>query len=113
VRRRKRRWRISRQTNANQSQFARERRISGRAELTPLGKGSGAVELDDVPAGEAAFLIEGVADGGVDGGAPETVALAIDLPEHLVGVPAPLRESRRSIDALAPDLDPALVQQVR
>jgi hypothetical protein len=33
------------QTNANQSQFARKRRISGRAELAPLGESGGAVEL--------------------------------------------------------------------
>ncbi|MCL5779229.1 hypothetical protein M1105_19905 [Limibaculum sp. FT325] len=38
------------QTNANSSQFAGERRISGRAELTPLLKCGGSVDLEDVPA---------------------------------------------------------------
>ena len=38
-------WRCC-QTNANQSQFAPQPRISGRAELTPLGESGGAVELE-------------------------------------------------------------------
>ncbi len=56
------------QTNANQSQFAPARRISGCAELTPLGKSGGAVELEVVPAVEVAFLIKEIVDGGMDGG---------------------------------------------
>jgi hypothetical protein len=36
------------QTNANQFQFAPQPRISGRAELTPLGESGGAVELEVV-----------------------------------------------------------------
>ena len=54
------------QTNANESQFTRAGRVSGGAKLTPLGKGGGSVELEDVPAGEVAFLVEVVVDGGVD-----------------------------------------------
>ncbi len=56
------------QTNANQSQFAPKRRISGCAELTPLSQCGGAVELEIVPAVEVAFLVEMVMDGGMDGG---------------------------------------------
>jgi len=56
------------QTNANQSQFAEERRISGRAKLTPFGKRGGSVELEDASAGEAAFVVEVVVDGGVNSG---------------------------------------------
>ena len=55
------------------------REISGGAELTPLGKGSGSVELEFVSAVEVAFVVEVVLHGGVDGGeglqtshAPET-----------------------------------------
>ena len=51
------------QTNANQSQFTPMRQLSGRAELAPLGEGDGTVELEDVPTGEAAFLVEVVVDG--------------------------------------------------
>jgi hypothetical protein len=39
------------------------RELSGRAELTPLGESGGAVELVDIPAGEAAFVVEVVVDG--------------------------------------------------
>jgi len=39
------------QTNANQSQFARVGRISGRAKLTPLSESGGSVELEYIPAG--------------------------------------------------------------
>jgi len=65
-------------------------------------------------------------------GAPKIVALAVDLYEHLVDVPAPAREGPHLVDAPAPDLggehwskpmppepdrlvadvDPAFVQQV-
>jgi len=55
------RWRCF-QTNANQSQFAPTRRISGCAELTPLGEGGGAVELEVVPAVEVAFLAKMIVD---------------------------------------------------
>ena len=56
------------QTNANQCQFGRGRGLSGRAELTPLGKGCGAIDFEGVPAGEAAFLVEVIVDGRMDGG---------------------------------------------
>ena len=46
------------QTNANRYPIAHESRHSGRAELTPLGESGVAVELEDVPAEEVAFLIE-------------------------------------------------------
>jgi hypothetical protein len=55
-------------TNANQSQFAGERRTSGRAELTPLGESCGAVEFEYVPAGEMTFLVKVIVDGGMDRG---------------------------------------------
>jgi hypothetical protein len=38
------------------------------AETTPLGESGGAVLLENVSAGEAAFLVEMVEDGRVDGG---------------------------------------------
>jgi hypothetical protein len=50
------------QTNANQSQFAPTRRISGCAELTPLSKRGGSVELEIVAAVEVAFVVEMVMD---------------------------------------------------
>lgn len=42
--------------------------MSGCTELTPLGESCGTVDLEVVPAGEAAFLVEVVMDRGVDGG---------------------------------------------
>ena len=51
------------QTDSNQSQFAPVREISGRAELTPLGKSGGTVELEIVSAIEVAFQVEVVVDG--------------------------------------------------
>ncbi len=56
------------QTNANQSQFAPTHQISGCAEMTPLGEGGGAVELEVVPAVEVAFVVEVIMDRGMDGG---------------------------------------------
>jgi hypothetical protein len=56
------------QTNANQSQFAPIRRISGCTELTPLGKSGGAVQLKIVSAVEVAFVVEVSMDRGMDGG---------------------------------------------
>ena len=51
------------QTNANQSQFVRTVRISGGAELTPLGESGSSAPFEDLSAGEAAFLVEVVVDG--------------------------------------------------
>jgi hypothetical protein len=56
------------QTKANQSQFASKPRISGRADLTPLGESGGAVALEIIAAVEVAFLVEMVVDERVDGG---------------------------------------------
>ena len=56
------------QTNSNQSQFARERRSSGRTDLTPLVESGVPVELEVFPVGEAAFLIKVVMDGRVNSG---------------------------------------------
>jgi len=39
-----------------------------RAKTAPLGEGGGAVQLEEVSAGEAALSVEVIADGGVDGG---------------------------------------------
>ena len=50
------------QTNANQSQFAQTRSVSGRAELTPLCESGGATGLEIVPAGEGALSVEVVVD---------------------------------------------------
>ena len=55
------------QTNANSSLFAQTRRALGRAELTPLGKSSGAVQLEILSVVESALLIEMVMDRCVDG----------------------------------------------
>ena len=44
------------------------RPVSGRAALTPLSESSGTVDLDVLPAGEAAFLVEMVKDRGMNGG---------------------------------------------
>ncbi len=50
------------QTNANSSVFALTREVSIRAELTPLNESSGTVDLEFLPATEAAFLVEMVED---------------------------------------------------
>ena len=44
------------------------RPVSGRAALTPLSESSVTVDLDVVPAGEAAFLVEMVKERGMNGG---------------------------------------------
>jgi len=56
------------QTNANQSQFARNRRNLGGTDLPPFLESGGSLELENVPAGGAAFLIEVGVDGRMDGG---------------------------------------------
>lgn len=60
------------QTNLHSSPFGQRRYRLCRAEIAPLGAGGGAVLLELSSAREAAFLIENVEDGGVDGG--ETAA---------------------------------------
>ncbi len=46
------------QTNANQSPYGRTRPLLSCTELAPLVESGGAVDLEDVSAGEAAFLVE-------------------------------------------------------
>ena len=55
------------QTNAHSSLFALTRPVSGSAELTPLSESSVTVDLEVLPAGEAAFLVEMVEDRGMNG----------------------------------------------
>ena len=75
------------------SEFSAEDRKLGRPELTPLGKCSGAVELDIVPWAAGVSQIEVVVDGGMDGGAfleashpPETEHLMFSSPERQVEI---------------------------
>ena len=56
-------------------------RISGHAELTLLGKGSGPIRLEEISAGEAAFADEVVAGGGVNNGDPLQTSGASEI-EH-------------------------------
>ena len=56
------------QTNANQSLLGQSHCPLSRAKTTPLGKCGGAGFLEMISAGEAAFLVEVVVDGRVDGG---------------------------------------------
>ena len=56
------------QTNSNQSQFTPKYRNLCRTKQAPLGEGGGAVELEIVSAVEGTFLIEMIADGGMNGG---------------------------------------------
>ena len=69
------------QSDANQSLLARGSRISSPAEHTPLGKGGSSGQPEDVPAGEAAFVIEVVWEGGVNGGEFLEISHAPE-PEH-------------------------------
>jgi len=46
------------ETNANRSKYARGCQNSGYAELPPFLESGGAIELEEVPAGETAFLVE-------------------------------------------------------
>ena len=50
------------QTNANSSPLSQTCPVSGGAELTPLGESGGAVDLENVPAGEGALRVEQVVD---------------------------------------------------
>ena len=56
------------QTDSNQSQHAPKYRNLCRTKLAPLGESSGAVELEILSAVEGAFLVEMVADRGMNGG---------------------------------------------
>jgi len=56
------------QTVSNRSQFAAKYRNLCRTELAPLGESSGTVKLEIVSAVEGTFLIEMIADGGMNGG---------------------------------------------
>lgn len=56
------------QTGSNQSPQGQDSCPLCRAETAPLGESGCAVGLEDGSAGETAFLVEMVRDGGVDGG---------------------------------------------
>ena len=56
------------QTKANWSPLTRGRWFSGGADLTPRVESGGSIAFENVPAGEVAFLVEEVVDGGVNGG---------------------------------------------
>jgi len=56
------------QTNANQSPLGERGCPLSRAETAPLSESGGAFGLEEGSAGEAAFLVEMVEDGGVDRG---------------------------------------------
>ena len=55
------------QTNANSSQLGQGTCPLSCAEIAPFGESGDAVLLEDLSAGEAAFLVEVVEDLGVDG----------------------------------------------
>lgn len=55
------------QTNSNQSHLGQRTCPLSRAKAAPLGESGGTVQLEVVSGGEAAVLIEVVADEGVDG----------------------------------------------
>jgi len=56
------------QTDSNKSQFAAKYRNLCRTNLAPLSKSGGTVEFEILSAVEGAFLIEMVADRGMNGG---------------------------------------------
>lgn len=55
------------QTNSNSSREGQSHCPSCSAEIAPLGKGGGSVQLEEVATGEAAALVEVAEDAGVDG----------------------------------------------
>jgi len=56
------------QTNSNSSPLGQWHCPLCREKIAPLGESSGTVPFENIATGEAAFLVEVVRDGGVDGG---------------------------------------------
>ena len=83
------------QTNSNQSQFAPPVPASGGKKRPPLGESGGVVGLEMIPAGEAAFLVEVVVDGRVDGGEHLQTSHPPE-PEHRAFASSIPRSCRRS-----------------
>lgn len=68
--------------------------------MTPLVESSGSVELENVPAGEVAFVVEEVVDGGTNGGELLQTPHAPE-PEH-----RSFSSSKRQVRVLDPIVEP-------
>ena len=81
------------QANSNWSQFAAERVNLRGTKLTSLRKSGGAVELEIGPAVDAAFLVEVVEDGDVNGGEFSARLLSQPPISCFEALPKPARQS--------------------
>ena len=94
-------WGGSCQTDSNWSHQGQDGVPLRRSETAPLSKSCGAVSLEDVPAGEAAFLVEVVEDRSVD------VCEFLQTSHPPKSLHRPLTPSERQMRVLCPIVEPA------